>query len=53
MLDEATKPMKAIGNLMNSAQKRPGEESKGDAENAAGRASDAAEKLAELAAKDA
>lgn len=49
LFDEATRPMRAIRNLMNSAQKRPGEESKGDAENAAGRAADSAEKLAELA----
>ncbi len=51
MLDEATKPMKAVKNLMNTAQKRPGEASKGDAEKAAEKATDAAGKLAELASK--
>lgn len=51
MLEEATKPMKAVKNLLNTAQKRPGEACKGDAAKAADKAKDAAEKLAQAAGK--
>lgn len=51
LLEEAAKPMKAVRNLMNTAQKRPGEECKADAEKACDKANDAAEKLAKAAEK--
>jgi tetratricopeptide (TPR) repeat protein len=51
LLKEATKPMKAVKNLMNTAQRKPGEACKDEAGKAAEKANDAAEKLAQAAAK--
>jgi tetratricopeptide (TPR) repeat protein len=51
LLEEAAKPMKAVKNLMNTAQKRPGEACKEDAGKASDKANEAADKLAEAASK--
>jgi len=51
LLEEADKPMKAVGNLMKTAATKPGEACKEHAEKANDKASEAAEKLAKAAEK--
>jgi tetratricopeptide (TPR) repeat protein len=51
LVADASKPIKAVGNLMKAAEAKPGEESKEKASSAGSKAEEAAEKLAEAAAK--